>query len=166
VASSLGLACRGQAAADEIHQGLGEEGVVVGGAVPYLHGVPHRLGEAAPGRIDQRQDVGVGEDEDAGEVEQQRCVLVGARVEALQGRQQVTAAKVRITDELERCVGGDELLPCKHVQQVTGASADDPVHLRARRHPIRLRDGSSHRMLLRKLIDQRGQRFADGGPIG
>jgi hypothetical protein len=116
----LGLTCRGETAADEVHQRLGEEGVVVGGAMPDLHRVPHRLGEPGPGRIDQRPDVRIGQGKHAREVEQQRGVLVGARVEALERRQQVAAAKIGIADQLEGRIGGDELLLCKPVQQVTG----------------------------------------------
>ena len=70
----------GEAAFDETHQRLGEEGVVIGRAVADLHRLPHRLGEAAPGRVDERA-CGRASDEDPRQVEQQRRVLVAARVE-------------------------------------------------------------------------------------
>src|SRR5262249_20665465 len=81
-------------------------------------------------------------------------------------RQQVTAAKVGVADQLERSIAGDEPAAREPVEQVAGAGANDPVHLRSRRHPVRGCDGDSHRMLLWKFIDQRGQRFSDRAPIG
>ena len=47
-------------------------------------------------------------DERARQVEQQRGILVGAGVEALQRDQQIAAVKIRIADQVERRVGGDE----------------------------------------------------------
>ena len=69
-------------------------------------------------------------DERARQVEQQRRVLVGAGVEALQRDQQVAAAKIRIADQVERRVGGDEFVLGKRAQQMPGAGVDDPVDLR------------------------------------
>ena len=50
-------------------------------------------------------------DEGARQVEQQRRVLVGAGVEALQRGQEIAAAKIRIADQVEGRIARDEVVP-------------------------------------------------------
>ena len=102
-----GLVRRRQPGLDEAQQRLGEERVVIGRAMADLHRLPHRLGDAAPGRVDQRARRRA-RDEDPRQVEQQRRVLVAARIEPGQRHQQFAAAHVGIADQVEGGVGRDE----------------------------------------------------------
>ena len=72
-----------------------------------LHRLPHRLGDARPGRIDQRARRRA-RDEDARQVEQQRRVLVAARIQPGQRHQELAAAQVGIADQVEGGIGRDE----------------------------------------------------------
>ena len=65
-----------------------------------------------PGRVDQ----GAGRrarDEDPRQVEQQRRVLVAARVQAGQRHQQFAAAQVGVADQVEGGIGRDEAVACR-----------------------------------------------------
>jgi hypothetical protein len=75
--------------------------------MPDLHRLPHRLGNAAPGRIDQDPGRRM-RDEDARQIEQQRRVLVAARIQARQRHHHLAPADVGIADQVERGIGRDE----------------------------------------------------------
>lgn len=95
---------RGETGLNVAQQRLDEERVVIGRAVADLHRLPHRFGNPSPGRIDdcaRRRS----RDEDTGEVEQQRGVLVAARVETRERHGQLSAAEIGIADQVERGVG-------------------------------------------------------------
>ena len=162
--ASSALLRRRQAAAEEVHQRLGEERVVIGRAMADLHRRPHLLGQAAPGRVDDRRGRRAG-DEGARQIEQQRGVLVGAGVEPLQRHQEIAAAKIRIADQVEGRIGRNETL------------FREKVRSRCRAQPWMIRSSSATGtastgaaglplgMLLRKLVDQGGHRPADGEPV-
>jgi hypothetical protein len=72
-----------------------------------LHRLPHRFGDACPGRVDE----GAGRrarNESPRQIEQQHRVLVAARIEAGQRRQQFAAPHIGIADQIEGGVGRDE----------------------------------------------------------
>ena len=97
-----------------------------------LHRLPHWLGEAAPRRVKQRGDVRVGEEKDAGEVEQQRRVLVGPRVQPVERHEQIVPAHIWIAKQIERRVSRDETVRLERTEQVLRATADDVTHALAR----------------------------------
>ena len=78
---------------------------------------------AAPRRIDHRRRRRISRDEDAREVEQQGGVLVGAGVEALQRDQEIAPAKIRIADQVERGIGGNEAASGECAGQMSLAQA-------------------------------------------
>ena len=111
-ARGRGLIRRRQAGFDKTQQRLGEERVVIGRAMADLHRLPHRFGDAGPGRVDQ----GAGRrarDEDPRQVEQQRRVLVAAGIESGQRHQQFTAPDVGVADQVEGGIGRDEAVTCR-----------------------------------------------------
>ena len=154
----------GKAGFEKAQQRLDEERIVVGRAVPDLHRLPHRLGDALPGRIDDRAGRRA-RDEHAREVEHQRRVLVAARVQAGQRHDQFAAAEVRIADQVERGVGRQEAVAGERIQKVLAAGADDLVDFGGlggcgrRGHGLRLRVAELDR------VEQFGKRPADLGPI-
>ena len=105
-------------------------------------------------------------DEDAGEVEQQRRVLVGAGVEALQRDQEIAAAKIRIADQVEGRIGRDET-----VVLAVGARADGRAQARMMRSMLAIGNGlagrggaAAVRMGRRQPVEQLGERGADREP--
>lgn len=82
--------------------------------------------------IDHRGQGPVGKNAGAREIEQQRRVLVGARIEAGQRRHEIAATEVRIAGEIERGIGGQKSVAAEGPQQVRGATADDAVDVGGR----------------------------------
>ena len=160
--SFIGL--RGEPGLEIRQQRLGEERVVIGRAMPDLHRLPHRLGDARPGRIDQGARLRA-RDEHAREDEQQGRVLVAARVQARQRHQHLAAAHVGIADQVEGGIGRDEAVLLVGAEQMRGRSRGSCCRcLRAaaaRRwvRPARLR------MRQRDGVEQLGDRLADRLPV-
>ena len=130
-----------------------------------LHRLPHRLGDAAPGRIDQGARRRA-RDEDARQVEQQRRVLVAARIQPGQRHHQFAAAQVGIADQVEGGIGRDEAVLAVRAQQMRRAVADHAVDLRqcAGAAPAsigRRRLG----MVERDGVERVGDRLADRRPV-
>ena len=159
-----GLAGRGKPGLDEAQERLGEERVVIGRAVADLHRLPHRLGDAFPGRIDQvaRRRAG---DEDPRQIEQQRRILVAARIQPGQRHQQFAAAQIGIAEQIEGGVGRDEAASAERTQQMRPAGPDHRLDLgkggRAAGHGKRLRPG----MAELDRVQKRRHRRPDGGPV-
>jgi len=155
---------RGEPGLDVAEQRLDEERIVIGRAVTDLHRLPHRLGDALPGRVDDRGR-GRARDEDAREVEQERGVLVAARVQAGQRHDQFAPAKVRIADQVERGKGRQEAVLAVALQQVVCAVADDIVDLRQRRRRAVEGDRRRLRMVECDGVDEVGDGLADRLPV-
>ena len=155
---------RGETAGAEIHQRFREERVVIGRAMADLHRLPHRLGNARPRRIDQRRGRRIG-DKGAGEIEKKRRILVSARVETAQRRQEIASAQIRIADQVERRIAWNKAVPLIGREQVAGAGADDGVDLGNGSHPGWRFDPLGLWMLLASCIEQRRHRSADRGPV-
>ncbi len=155
---------RGEPGLDITQQRLDEERIVIGRAVPDLHRLPHRLGNALPGRIDHGARRRV-RDEDAGEVEQQRGVLVAARVEARQRHDQLASTEIGIADQVEGGIGRQETVAAVRAEQVLRAVTDRAVDLRA----LRQGGGERHRrrlgMIERDAVDKIGNRPPDRRPV-
>ena len=114
-----------------------------------LHRLPHRLGNAGPGRVDQRARRRM-RDEDAGEREQQRRVLVAARIQPGQRHQHFAPAHVGIAEQVEGGIGRQEAVLGIGAQQMRRADADRVLDLaacRARGQGRRRRGpaGAAHR---------------------
>jgi hypothetical protein len=105
--SPIDILRRGQPGFGKAQQRLDEKGVVIGGAMADLHRLPHRLGDAGPWRIDQRAD-GRARDENPRQIEQQRRVLVAARIQPGQRHQQFAAPQIGIADQIEGGVARDK----------------------------------------------------------
>ena len=126
---AAGLVRRGQAGLGKAQQRLGEERVVIGRAVADLHRLPHRLGDALPGRVDQRARRRA-RDEHPRQVEQQRRVLVAARIQAGQRHQHFAAAQIRVADQVEGGIGRNEAVAAERFEQMRAAVADHALDLR------------------------------------
>lgn len=156
---------RGEPGLDIAQQRLDEERIVIGRAVADLHRLPHRFGNAFPGRID---DVARrrARNEDAGEIEQQRGVLVAARIEARQCHDQLASAEIRIADQVEGGIGRQETVSAIRAEQMLCAVADRAVDLRALRHG----GGEGHRrrpgVVECDAVDEIGDRPPDRRPVG
>ena len=155
---------RCEARLDITQQSLREEGIVVGGSVANLHRFPHRLGDAAPGRIDQLAR-GRSCDEDPREIEQQRRVLVAARIEPGERGEKFQTAHIRIADQIEGGIGRNEAMLAERSQQVLAAKPDRGLYLRHRGHADRLCDGLGLRMIQLQRVEQACHRSANGRPI-
>ena len=88
-----------------------------------LHRLPHRLGDPAPGRIDQRAGRRM-RDENPRQVEQQRRVLVAARIQPGQRHREFAPAHVGVADQVEGGIGRDEAVLGIGAQQMRAAGAD------------------------------------------
>ncbi len=129
-----------------------------------LHRLPHRLGDAPPGRVDQRPRRRA-RDENPRQVEQQRRVLVAARIQARQRHQEFAPAQIGVADQVEGGIGRDEAASGERPQQMRAAGADHAFDLgetgRALGHRRRLRAG----MADIDGVQQRRHRLADRGPV-
>ena len=134
IAPRAAAACSGEASpvSTKLKQRLGEERVVIGRAVADLHRLPHRLGDAAPGRIDQLARRRA-RDEDPRQVEQQRRVLVAARIQPGQRHRHFAAAQIGIADQVEGGIGRDEAVVGERAQQMRAAGPDHRLDLGERR---------------------------------
>ncbi|MGY4599442.1 hypothetical protein ACVWXL_007188 [Bradyrhizobium sp. GM22.5] len=156
---------RGETGLNVAQQRLDEERVVIGRAVADLHRLPHRFGNPSPGRIDdcaRRRS----RDEDTGEVEQQRGVLVAARVETRERHGQLAAAEIGIADQVERGVGRQKAIFAVRAQQMLRAVADHAVDLRLLRHGAGEHGRRRLGMIQRDAVDEIGDGLADRCPIG
>ena len=132
-----------------------------------LHRLPHRLGDALPGRVDQGARRGT-RDEDPRQVEQQRGVLVAPRIQPGQRHQEFAAAQVGIADQVEGGIGRDEAVIAERAQQVRAAASDHPLDLgKARRRLAARRQADGLRLGMVELdrVQQRRHRLADRGPV-
>jgi hypothetical protein len=129
-----------------------------------LHRLPHRLGDAGPGGVDQRRRRRAG-DEDPRQVEQQGRILVAARIQPGQRHQQFAAADIGVADQVEGGIGGDEAVLAERPQQMRRGGAHDAFDLakvgRARRRRRRRRLW----VLQMDGIQQLRDRLADRGPV-
>ena len=126
-----------------------------------LHRLPHRLGDARPGRVDQLAGRRA-RDEDPRQVEQQRRVLVAARIQPGQRHQEFAAAQVGIADQVEGGIGRDEAVVAERAQQMRAAVADRAFDLGRASAP---RAGAAARLGLRMLSSMVSSRSATGWPI-
>ncbi len=102
-----------------------------------LYRQPHRFGDPGPGWIDNGARWRA-RDEDPRQIEQQRRVLVAARIETGQRRQQFAAADIGVADQIEGGVGRDKAAPSERAQQMPAAFTDHKLHLgKAGRAPRR-----------------------------
>ena len=93
-----------------------------------LHGLPHRFSDAGPRRIDdvaRRRAC----DEDAREIEQQRRVLVTARIQSCQRIEEVVSAQIRIAYQVERRIGRDVAVAGVRLQEMRGTVLDRRVDI-------------------------------------
>jgi hypothetical protein len=155
---------RGEPGVDKAQQRLGEERVVIGGAMADLHRLPHRLGDAGPARVDQRAGRRA-RNEDPRQIEQQRRVLVAARIQAGQRHQHFAAADIRVADQVERRIGRDEAVPGERLQQMLRAAADDVFDSGEIRRAFRRRRRHRLGMPQDDRVQELGDRLADGGPV-
>ena len=76
-------------------------------------------------------------DEDPRQVEQQRRVLVAARIEPGQRHQEFAAAQIGIADQVEGGIGRDEAVAVERAQQMRAAGADHVLDLGEVQAPAR-----------------------------
>ena len=129
-----------------------------------LHRLPHRLGDAAPGRVDQRAR-GRARDENPRQVEQQRRVLVAARIEPAQRHRQFAPADIGVADQVEGGVGRDEAALRERAQQMRAAAADHRFDLGQACRALRRRRRLGVGMAEIDGVEQRRDRLADRGPV-
>ena len=126
--------------------------------------LPHRLGYAAPGRVDQ----GGGRrarDEDPRQIEQQRRVLVAARMKPGQRHQQFAPLQVDVADQVEGGIGRDEAVGAIRGQKMRAAVADRGFDLGQAWRARGWRRGLWARMLELDGIQEVRHRLADRGPV-
>ena len=129
-----------------------------------LHRLPHRLGDSLPGRVDQRAGRRA-RDEHPRQVEQQRRVLVAARIQPGQRHQHFAAAQIGVADQVEGGIGRNESVAAEGFQQMRGAAADHAFDLRGLRRARRRGLGQRPRMRELDGIHQIRDRRADRGPV-
>ena len=129
-----------------------------------LHRLPHRLGDAGPGRVDQRASRRA-RDEDPRQVEQQRRVLVAARMKPGQRHQQFAAAQIDVADQVEGGIGRDEAVIAIRPQQMRAAVADRGFDLGEAWHAPRRGCGRGSRVLQLDGIQEVRHRLADRSPV-
>src|SRR5581483_5105745 len=155
----------GKPALDEAQERLDVKRIVIGRAMTDLHRLPHRLGDAFPGWIDQIARGGA-RDEDAREIEQQRRVLVAARIEPRERRHEFAAAHFGIADQVEGRVARNEAVLLVRAQQMRAAGADDARDVgKAWRRGIRYGEGFWPGVVQFDRIEQASDRRPDRGPV-
>ncbi len=132
--------------------------------MPDLHRLPQRFGDAGPWRVDQRPRRRA-RDEDARQIEQQRRVLVAARVQPGQRHQQFTAAHVGIADQVEGGIGRDETVAAERTQQMRAAGADHGLDFGDVRRARHRRGGLRLWMRHVDRVQEIRHRLADLGPV-
>ncbi len=117
-----------------------------------------------PWRVDQRAGRRA-RDEHPRQVEQQRRILVAARIQPGQRHQHFAAAQIGVADQVEGGIGRDEPVLAEGFQQMRGAAADHAFDLRQLRRARRRRLSRGPGVRQLDGIQQVRHRRADRGPV-